>query len=107
MTNPPDREVTLYAEFTARPDTLARVQQLTQAYAERVREEPGNLQFECFLSRENPRRFVVFERYVDDASFDRHLNAPYGADFNSELVGLIEEEESQLTFLTAIEAGES
>jgi len=45
----------------------------------------------------------VFEVYEDDAAFQQHISADYGARFNSELAGLIEEDGSVLTWLRPVQ----
>jgi quinol monooxygenase YgiN len=44
--------------------------------------------------------FFVLEQYLDEASFETHISADYGLIFNQQLGSLIEEDESQLTWLT-------
>jgi quinol monooxygenase YgiN len=90
----------LYAEFTAKPGSESQVETLISGLAEQVRREPGNTEFTVYRERNNPRRFFVFEQYLDEASFDAHISAEYGLIFNQRLGGLIEEGESQLTWLT-------
>ena len=95
-----DVPVLLYAEFTAKPGSESQVQILISGLAEKVRQEPGNTEFTVYLERENPRKFFVFEEYLDETSFEAHIGADYGAAFNRQLSSLIEEGASQLTFLT-------
>jgi quinol monooxygenase YgiN len=90
----------LYAEFTAKPGSESQVETLISGLGEQVRREPGNTEFTVYRERNNPRRFFVFEQYLDEASFDAHISAEYGLIFNQRLGGLIEEGESQLTWLT-------
>ena len=90
----------LYAEFTAKPGSEAEVEKLISGLAEQVRREPGNTEFTVYRERDNPRKFFVFEQYLDEASFDAHISAEYGLVFNQQLSILIEEGESQLTWLT-------
>ena len=90
----------LYAEFTAKPGSESQVETLISGLAEKVRREPGNTEFTVYRERDNPRKFFVFEQYVDEASFDAHISAEYGLIFNQQLSSLIEEGESQLTWLT-------
>jgi quinol monooxygenase YgiN len=92
--------IILYAEFTAKPGAEDEVGRLISGLAEDVRREPGNLEFTVYRERDNPRKFFVFEQYRDDVSFDAHINAEYGVIFNQRLSSLIEEGESQLTWLT-------
>ena len=90
----------LYAEFTAKPGSEAEVERLISGLAEDVRREPGNTEFTVYRERDNPRKFFVFEQYLDEASFEAHISAEYGVIFNERLSSLIEEGESQLTWLT-------
>ena len=90
----------LYAEFTAKPGSESEVARLISGLAEDVRLEPGNTEFTVYRERDNPRKFFVFEQYLDEASFEAHVSAEYGVIFNQQLRGLIEEVESQLTWLT-------
>jgi quinol monooxygenase YgiN len=94
----------LYAEFTAKPGSEAEVEKLISGLAEQVRREPGNTEFTVYRERDNPRKFFVFEQYLDEASFDAHIGAEYGLVFNQQLSSLIEEGESQLTWLTRFNA---
>jgi len=90
----------LYAEFTAKPGSESQVETLISGLAEQVRREPGNTEFTVYRERDNPRKFFVFEQYLDEAGFDAHISAEYGLIFNQQLSSLIEEGESQLTWLT-------
>ena len=90
----------LYAEFTAKPGSESEVGRLISGLAEDIRREPGNTEFTVYRERDNPRKFFVFEQYLDEASFEAHVSAEYGVIFNQQLSSLIEEVESQLTWLT-------
>ena len=96
--------VILYAEFTAKPGSESEVETLISGLAQDVRREPGNTEFTVYRERDNPRKFFVFEQYLDEASFDAHISAEYGAVFNRKLGSLIEEGESQLTWLTRFDS---
>jgi quinol monooxygenase YgiN len=98
-----DVPVILYAEFTAKPGSESQVQTLISDLAQKVRQEPGNTEFTVFRERDNPRKFFVFEEYLDEAGFEAHIRAEYGAIFNRRLDSLIEEAASQLTFLTSFD----
>lgn len=92
--------VILYAEFTAKAGQEDAVAALISGLAADVHRESGNEQFTVYRERDEPRRFFVFERYVDEDAFQTHINAPYGAVFNVALGDLIEEDGSVLTFLS-------
>ncbi len=91
----------LFAEFTARPGNEQSVADLVAGLTAQVRAEPGNLAFEPYTLESNPRRWFVYEVYVDDAAFQAHITAPYGAVFNAALGPLIEEDGSRLTWLVS------
>jgi quinol monooxygenase YgiN len=90
---------TLYAEFTVTPGNEARVAAMMRELTELVRAEPGNIIFAPYTEEARPNRYFVFEAYADDAAFEAHINADYGARFNAELASLIAEDASQLTWL--------
>jgi len=92
--------VILYAEFTAKPGSESQVETLISGLAEKVRREPGNTEFTIYRERDTPSKFFVFEQYLDEASLETHISAEYGVVFNQQLSSLIEEGESQLTWLT-------
>ncbi|WP_440695482.1 putative quinol monooxygenase [Clavibacter nebraskensis] len=92
----------LYAEFTALPGEEERVARMIADLAELVRAEPGNVVFEPYRRVEDPARFVVHEVYRDEAAFQAHIGASYGAEFNAALGPLIVEDGSQLTFLAPV-----
>ena len=89
----------LFAEFTARPGNEQSVADLVAGLTAQVRAEPGNLVFEPNTLEVEPRRWFVYEVYVDEAAFQAHITAPYGAVFNAALAPLIEEDGSKLTWL--------
>ena len=90
---------TLYAEFTVTPGNEQRVAEMMRELTAQVRREPGNLAFDPYTEEANPNRYFVFEVYKDDAAFEAHISADYGARFNAELADLIEGDGSELTWL--------
>ncbi|MFE6093665.1 putative quinol monooxygenase [Streptomyces massasporeus] len=93
---------TLLAEFTAREGAEDEVARMILEYAEKVRQEEGNLTFEVYTRAAHPRAYWIFEAYRDEDAFQAHLKAPYGGPFNTALAPLIEEDASVLTFLDAV-----
>lgn len=90
---------TLYAEFTVKEGSEARVAEMMRELTELVRSEPGNQLFMPYTRETNPREYFVFEVYRDDAAFQEHITADYGRKFNSELAEHIEGDGSELTWL--------
>ncbi|MEJ1177980.1 putative quinol monooxygenase [Pseudarthrobacter sp. NPDC055928] len=93
---------TLYAEFTVKPGSEDRVAEMMRQLTAEVRREPGNQLFLPYTRETNPREYFVFEVYEDDAAFQEHISADYGARFNGELADLIEEDGSVLTWLQPV-----
>jgi quinol monooxygenase YgiN len=94
---------TLYAEFTVKPGSEARVAEMMLELTQHVRQEPGNELFLPYTREENPREYFVFEVYRDEAAFQEHISADYGATFNQELTRHIEGDASDLTWLRPVE----
>ena len=93
----------LYAEFTVKPGSEARVAEMMLELTQHVRREPGNELFLPYTREENPRQYFVFEVYSDEAAFQKHIGADYGARFNEELARHIEGDASELTWLLPLE----
>ena len=96
--------VVLIAEFTAHQDQERIVADLLAGLAANVRQEPGNIAFDCYQRADDPCRFVVYEIYRDQQAFEAHIAADYGAVFNKRLNQLIVEPHSMLTFLRPLQA---
>jgi quinol monooxygenase YgiN len=92
----------LYAEFTASPGSEARLAAMVLELSAHVREEPGNVLFEPCTRVENPRQYVVFEVYRDDASFQAHLASSHSTRFNDDLHAVIEGDASKLRWLEPV-----
>ena len=41
------------------------------------RAEPGCLQYDVYRDRDDPNRFFLFERYVDEAALEAHGASPH------------------------------
>lgn len=53
-----------------------------------LRDEPGTLQFEVMVSREDDSKLLVYEVYRDDATFEEHRRGPSNVQFGEETAGL-------------------
>lgn len=82
----------------ARNGCEEEVRAILSEYAIDVRAESGNQVFECYQTRDEPRKFVVYEIYTDEAAFQAHLSAPKNAEINYRLSS-VTEGGSSLTFL--------
>lgn len=101
---PSGMPISLIAEFTALPGHEDAVAELLAGLAVKVRNEDGNIAFDCYRRLESRAKFVVYEIYRDKAAFEVHIGAAYGAEFNAKLRELIVEPNSVLTFLTPLGA---
>ena len=54
-----------------------------------LKDEPGTLQFEVLVSREDDTKVLLYEVYRDDAAFDVHLNGPHIERVREEAAGMI------------------
>ena len=59
------------------PGHLQRVLPLLMAHRARcLSDEPGTLQFEVLLPRDDETKVLLYEVYADDAAFATHWNGP-------------------------------
>ncbi|MFQ3458525.1 antibiotic biosynthesis monooxygenase [Bradyrhizobium sp. UFLA01-814] len=56
--------------------------------ARSLRDEPGTLNFEILVPREDAAKLLIYEVYQDDAAFEAHRNARSIAQFREESAGL-------------------
>ena len=54
-----------------------------------LQEEPGTVQFEVLLPREDTTKVMLYEVYRDEAAFDTHWNRPSLARLREEATGMI------------------
>lgn len=69
-----------------------RDQFLSIAMAHRARclkDEPGTLQFDVLVPREDEDKLLIYEVYQDDAAFEVHFNGPSIAQLRQEAAGMI------------------
>ena len=53
-----------------------------------LRDEPGTLQFEVIVPRDDDSKILAYEVYQDDAAFEAHRNAPSRAKWLEETAGM-------------------
>jgi quinol monooxygenase YgiN len=72
------------------PGTRDQVASLLMAHRARcLKDEPGTLQFDVLLPRDDDARIVIYELYQDDAAFDVHRSAPSIAQWRQEAAGMV------------------
>jgi (4S)-4-hydroxy-5-phosphonooxypentane-2,3-dione isomerase len=68
-----------------------RLLPLLRAHGARsLKDEPGTLQFETLVPREDDTKLLVYEVFRDDAAFEEHQNAASIARFRKETDGMFE-----------------
>jgi autoinducer 2-degrading protein len=71
------------------PEKRDQVLPLLMAHRARcLKDEPGTLQFEVVLPRDDHSRILIYEVYQDDAAFEAHRNAPSRAQWLEETAGM-------------------
>jgi quinol monooxygenase YgiN len=65
---------------------------LLQQNAEASRDEPGCLEFSVYQRQDEPRRFLLYERYESEEAFQAHRQAPhFKAIIEQQVVRLLDE----------------
>jgi len=71
------------------PERKDQVVALLLAHKARLKDEPGTLQFEVLLPRDEETKVRVYEMYRDAAAFEVHLNGPSLAQWKKETTGMV------------------
>jgi quinol monooxygenase YgiN len=64
--------ITLTAKLTIKAGKEKEFETLMKNVVSKVRQEPGNRAYTMCRSKENPRVFMFFEEYVDQAAIQAH-----------------------------------
>jgi len=59
------------------------------AHKARLKSEPGTLQFDVLLPKDDDTKVLSFEMYRDAAAFEVHLNGPSIAQLREEIAGIV------------------
>lgn len=79
-------------EFLVQPSFVGRFRDLITANAEASLErERGCRRFDVLFDPKEPRRFVLYEIYDDEAAFDEHLASSHYLGFASAIENAIEQ----------------
>jgi len=54
-----------------------------------LKDEPGTVQFEILLPRDDDTKVLLYEVYQDDAAFDAHRNGPSFARWREETAAMV------------------
>ena len=69
--------IVLKVDMLVKPGMGAKCREYIRLLQQYSRQEPGCLMYVGHQSTENPRKFLLYERYKDQAALDAHRNAPY------------------------------
>jgi quinol monooxygenase YgiN len=69
--------VAITATWVAVEGHEREVEEILRDLAQATRAEPGNREYRPHRLRENPRHFLIFESYDDEAAFDAHVNSEH------------------------------
>ena len=71
------------------PGRKDQVVTLLAAHKTRVKNEPGTLQIEVLLPKDDDTKVLSFEMYRDAAAFEVHLKGPSLAQLREETAGMV------------------
>ena len=71
------------------PGRRDQVVTLLAAHKARLKNEPGTLQFEVLLPKEDDTKVLSFEMYRDAAAFEAHLHGPSLAQLLKGTAGMV------------------
>jgi autoinducer 2-degrading protein len=54
-----------------------------------LKDEPGTVQFEVLVPREDSSKLLLYEVYQDDAAFEKHFNGPSITRLRQESAGMV------------------
>ena len=83
--------------FTVQPGKEERCREIIRVMQEHTRKEPGCQEYVGSQSSENPRNFIFYEVYDDQAALDAHRAAAYYKQYVAgELSAILESREREL-----------
>ena len=71
------------------PGRRDQVVTLLLAHKARLKDEPGTLQFEVLLPKDDVTKVLAYEMYRDDAAFEVHRNGPSLSQWAKETAGMV------------------
>ena len=70
-------KIALIAEFEVKPDHRDAFQKLMRTHGQAALDhEPGCLQFDVAVPRDNPNQVFLYEIYRDEKALDDHMSSP-------------------------------
>jgi (4S)-4-hydroxy-5-phosphonooxypentane-2,3-dione isomerase len=69
--------IVLVVTWVARAGRETEVAALCSKLTEESRKEPGCVMYQVHRHRTEPRRFLIYEQYQDDAAIEAHRSSPH------------------------------
>lgn len=69
--------IVLKVDMLVKPGSEDKCKEYLRILQEHSRQEQGCLMYVGHQSTQEPRRFLIYEQYKDQAALDAHRNAPY------------------------------
>lgn len=91
-------EITVVARAKAKPGCEANLEREFRAVVEPTHREAGCLKYVLHRTAEDPRAFMVFERWTSKAALDEHLATPHIQNLFRNVPPLVEAPPEIVTF---------
>ena len=88
--------ICLTVHLTVKAGREQETADMFRSYVKLVQTEPGCMRFDVHQSRKDPRRFMLYELYRDDAGLEAHRRTPHFLDYSPKIEHLTEHRESEL-----------
>ena len=84
--------IVLKVDMVAKPGAEEKCKEFMSIMQQHSRQEPGCQMYVGHQSIQNPRRFMFYEQYKDQAALDVHRNAPYFKQYVTDGLALLLEQ---------------
>ena len=88
--------ICLAVHLTVKSGREQETADMFRSYVKLVQTEPGCIRFDVHQSRKEPRKFLLYDLYRDDAGLDAHRRTPHFLDYTHKIDDLIDHRESEL-----------
>jgi autoinducer 2-degrading protein len=88
--------ICLTVHITVKAGREQETADMFRSYVKLVQTEPGCVRFDVQQSRKDPRRFMLYEIYRDEAALNTHRHTPHFLDYSPKIEDLQEHRESEL-----------
>jgi quinol monooxygenase YgiN len=89
--------IVLKVDMVVKPGAEEKCKEFMSIMQQHSRQEPGCLTYVGHQSTLDPRRFMFYEQYKDQAALDAHRNAPYFKQYVTDgLATLLEQRVAEL-----------